>query len=180
MKKKFICILPMFILTFVLSACRGGQDDNAEKLKNDVETIQFEDIIPANNIDNNTTEPEDVIGNSNTTESEDAIGDSSTAESDDANEDAVKSQDSGKENNTVKSDTDKKVNAAISSENNADKSSTKSNDSGQQSVTTGILDSSASFQSGSGGLGANDESSKNSGSQTSESKNETVLYQKED
>ena len=71
MKTKLICMLFMLVLTFALSACSGGQDDNTEKSQNDIITTQPNNSIPADNIDNNITKPENVGRDTRPTEPND-------------------------------------------------------------------------------------------------------------
>ena len=163
MKTKLICVLFMLVLTFALSACSGGQDDNTEKSQNDIITTQPNNSIPADKIDNNTTKPENVGG------------DARPAEPNDNDKDAAKPQDGTKEKSSTESDTDKKVNNAIPFENNADNCSKKSKDIGQQSINVEIFDSSATLQKGSGNLNANGGGNEKSDTQMTESKNETIL-----
>ena len=163
MKTKWICMLFMLVLTFVLSACSGGQDDNTEKSQNDIITTQPHNSVPADKIDNNITKPEN------------AGGDARPAEPNNNDKDAAKPQDGAKEKSSTESDTDKKGNNAIPFENNADNSSKKSKDNGQQSGTVEIFDSSATPQKGSSNLNANGEGNEKSDTQMTESKNETIL-----
>ena len=165
MKTKLICMLFMLVLTFALSACSGGQDDNTEKSQNDIITTQPNNSIRADNIDNNITKPEN------------AGEDTGPTEPNDNDKDAAKPQDGAKEKSSTESDTDKKGNNAIPFENNADNSSKKSKDNGQQSVTVEIFDSSATPQKGSGNLNANGGGNEKSDTQITESKNETILSQ---
>lgn len=163
MKTKLICMLFMLVLTFALSACRGGQDDNTEKSPNDIITTQSNNSIPVDNIDNNITKPENVGEDTRLTEPNDN------------NKDAAKPQDGTKEKSSTESDTDKKVNNAIPFENNADNSYQKSKDNGQQSVTVELFDSSATPQKGSSNLNANGGGNEKSDTQMTESKNEIIL-----
>jgi hypothetical protein len=163
MKTKLICMLFMLVLTFALSACSGGQDDNTQKSQNDIITTQPNNSIPADKIDNNITKPENVGG------------DTRPKEPNDNDKDAVKPQDGTKEKSGTESDTGKKVNNAIPFENHADNSSKKSKDIGQQSVTVEIFDSSATPQKRSSNLNANGGENEKSDTQMTESKNETIL-----
>ena len=163
MKTKLICMLFMLVLTFVLSACSGGQDDNTEKSPNDIITTQPNNRVPADKIDNNITKPKNVGGGAR------------SAEPNDNDKDAAKPQDGTKEKSGTEPDTDKKVNNAIPFENHADSSSKKSKDNGRQSVTVEIFDSSATPQKGSGNLNANGGGNEKSDTQMTESKNETIL-----
>lgn len=163
MKTKLICMLFMLVLTFALSACRGGQDDNTEKSQNDIIATQPNKSIPVDNIDNNITKPENVGG------------DTSPTEPNDNDKGAAKPQDGTKEKSSTESDTDKKVNNAIPFENNADNSSQKSKDNGQQSVTVELFDSSATPQKVSSNLNANGGGNEKSDTQMTESKNEIIL-----
>ena len=153
----------MLVLTFALSACSGGQDDNTQKSQNDIITTQPNNSIPADKIDNNITKPENVGG------------DTRPKEPNDNDKDAVKPQDGTKEKSGTESDTGKKVNNAIPFENHADNSSKKSKDIGQQSVTVEIFDSSATPQKRSSNLNANGGENEKSDTQMTESKNETIL-----
>lgn len=163
MKTKLICILFMLVLTFALSACSGGQDDNTEKSQNDIITTQPDNNIPADNIDNKITEPEN------------GGVDSRPTEPNDNNNDTAKPQGNTKEKSSTESDTDKTVNNAVPFENNADNSSKKSKDNGQQSITVEIFDSSATPQKGSGNLNANGGGNEKSDTQMTESENKTIL-----
>ena len=163
MKTKLICMLFMLVLTFALSACSGGQDDNTEKSPNDIITTQSNNSIPVDNIDNNITKPENVGEDTRLTEPNDN------------NKDAAKPQDGTEEKSGTESDTDKKVNNAIPFENNADNSYQKSKDNGQQSVTVEIFDSSATPQKVSSNLNANGGGNEKSDTQMTESKNEIIL-----
>ena len=165
MKTKLICMLFMLVLTFALSACSGGQDDNIEKFQNDIITTQPNNSIPADNIDNNIKKSENVDK------------DTGPTEPNGNDKDAAKPQDGTKEKSRTESDTNKKVNSAIPFENNADISSKKSKNNGQQSVTVEIFDSSATPQKGSGNLNANGGENEKSDTQITESKNETILSQ---
>ena len=163
MKTKLICMLFMLVLTFALSACSGGQDDNIEKFQNDIITTQPNNSIPADNIDNNIKKSENVGK------------DTGPTEPNGNDKDAAKPQDGTKEKSSTESDTDKKVNNASPFENHADNSSKKSKNNGQQSVTVEIFDSSATPQKGSGNLNANGGGNEKSDTQMTESKNETIL-----
>lgn len=163
MKTKWICIVLMLVFIFALSACNGGQDDNTEKSPKGIITTQPDNNIPADNIDNKITEPENVGGDTRPTEPNDD------------NKDAAKPQSNAKEESSTESDTDKTVNNAVPFENNADNSSKKSKDNGQQSITVEISDSSATPQKGSGNLNANGGGNEKSDTQMTESENKTIL-----